>query len=57
MDGPDFQLDGARVLEIIRERQPMVYDLAVQQALIEHQNAVIAALREQLSPDQVSSGQ
>lgn len=58
MDGdPGMQIDAQRVLTIIQQQHPLVFQVALQQATIEQQNEVIAGLRERLSPDQVSSGQ
>ena len=41
---PDINVDAARLLDIIREEQPMVYELALRRAVIEQQREAIAML-------------
>lgn len=50
-----INIDVNKVIEIIKEENPQVFELAVRRAVIEHQNEVIAGLREQLDPQQVTS--
>jgi hypothetical protein len=57
MDGQGMQIDGQRVLAIMQQQFPKEFQIAVQQVTIEQQNEVIAALRERMSPDQVSPSQ
>ena len=43
-----LQVDAARVIEIIREENPMVLELAMRRALIEQQEALIEQMKRAL---------
>lgn len=49
----NIELDPAKVLAIVQQENPEVYKSAIRLAVIQHQNEVIAALRERLDPEQV----
>lgn len=40
----DIEIDAAKLLAIVRDENPLVYELAVRRAVIEQQREVIAAL-------------
>lgn len=53
MPPDDIEIDPTKVLAIVEQEAPQVFLAAVRRAVIEHQNEVIAALRERLDPQQV----
>ena len=52
---PDMNIEAGRLLEIIREENPQVYELALRRAVIEQQREQIEMLKLQLEP-QPSAG-